>query len=153
MRQRLSVRAKNRPGLAAVELALLLPLLAYMLMAAVDFARIFYSEMVLDGCARNGALYGQLTANDPTSAFASLQAAALADANANGLTPAPTVAVGYGSSAAGPFSQTNYAGSSFVQVSVTWTFDTLASYPGIPNQSQITRVCTMAIPPTFPILN
>jgi hypothetical protein len=49
-------RAKPR-GMAAVELAFLLPLLVFASMAAVDFARIAYAQITLQNCARNGALY------------------------------------------------------------------------------------------------
>jgi hypothetical protein len=144
------VRALKRRGLAAIELAFSLPLLAYMLVAGVDFARIFYFEMVLDGCARNGALYVQLTADDPTSAFASVLAAVLADANANGLTPAPTVAVGYSASSAGPFTQTTSVSPGYVQVTVSWTFQTLVQYPGIASETPMTRVCLMPVASATP---
>jgi hypothetical protein len=43
--------------MAAVELALLLPLLVFACMAAVDFARVIYAMVILQNCARNGALY------------------------------------------------------------------------------------------------
>lgn len=144
---------KDRRGLAAVELALLLPLLVFILLVCVDFARIFYYQMVLDGCARNGALYGQLLASDPASPYASLKDAALADANANGLSPAPTVASGYSSVVGGPFTQTTPASPGFVQVKVTWTFATLVRYPGIPSRTTLTRVCLMPVPPASPLPN
>lgn len=44
-------------GLAAVELAFLLPLLVFATMATIDFARITYAQVALQNCARNGALY------------------------------------------------------------------------------------------------
>ena len=53
-------RSENRPprrGMAAVELAFLLPLLVFACMAAVDFARVVYAMVSLQNCARNGALY------------------------------------------------------------------------------------------------
>src|SRR5688500_14469174 len=79
----------RRRGAAVVELAVLLPLLVFLFVIAVDFARIFYYSVTLTNCARAGAMY----ASDPTtsgeSAFASTQAAALADAT--NLSPPPTV--------------------------------------------------------------
>ena len=50
-------RQLPRRGLAAVELALLLPLLVFLCMATVDFARVIYALVTLQNCARNGALY------------------------------------------------------------------------------------------------
>jgi Flp pilus assembly pilin Flp len=50
-------RKENQRGVAAVELALLLPFLVFVCMAAIDFARVLYALMTLQNCARNGALY------------------------------------------------------------------------------------------------
>ena len=46
-----------RRGAAAVELALLLPVLVFCSMMTVDFARVAYVQVTLQNCARNGALY------------------------------------------------------------------------------------------------
>src|SRR5689334_6411385 len=79
----------ERQGAAAVELALLLPLLAFLLVLTIDFARLFYFSLTVMNCARNGAVYGC----DPTTAlqspYKSVTEAALADAS--NLSPAPTV--------------------------------------------------------------
>ena len=56
-------KQSRRCGAAAVELALLLPLLTLLVVLVVDFGRIFYHSIMLTNCARNGALY----AADPTS--------------------------------------------------------------------------------------
>ena len=153
MQRRLAARGWERRGVAAVELALLLPLLAVMLVVTVDFARVFYFGMVLDGCARNGALYGQNTVYDPASRFPSLQAAVLTDADANGMTPAPTVAVGYGSTPGGLFTPTKPSSPGYVRVTVAWTFTTLVQYPGIPSRMPLTRMCLMPIPSASPVSN
>ena len=50
-------RRGDRRGAAAVEVALLLPVLVFCSMMAVDFARVAYVQLVLQNCARNGALY------------------------------------------------------------------------------------------------
>ena len=50
-------KTKNRPrGAAAVELAVLLPVLVFWAMATVDFARLAYVQLTLQNCARDGAL-------------------------------------------------------------------------------------------------
>src|ERR1700677_382614 len=77
----LEKRAARR-GAAAVELALLLPVLVFCSMMAVDFARVAYVQVTLQNCARNGALYEFYTKAGfslPT-AWSSLSAAASADA-------------------------------------------------------------------------
>jgi Flp pilus assembly protein TadG len=151
MRTRSPALETRRRGAAAVELALLIPLLAFGMAASIDYARIFYYGMILDGCARNGALYGQLTSNDPVSPYTSLQAAALADAGS--LSPAPTVTAGYSSSSSGPFTQTTQVSPGYVQVTVSWTFQPILQYPGIPSQTSLTRVCLMPVPPASPVNN
>src|SRR5687768_2079525 len=47
----------ERRGAVAVELAVVAPLLVFLLLIAVDFARIFYTSLTLANCARNGALF------------------------------------------------------------------------------------------------
>src|SRR5262249_38652771 len=54
-------RRAVRRGAAAVELAVLLPFLAFLFVIAVDWSRIFYYSMTVTNCARNGALW----AGDP----------------------------------------------------------------------------------------
>src|SRR5438046_5718908 len=56
--------ARRRRGAALVELSLLLPLLIFLLLAGMDYSRVFYAAVVVANCARNGALY----ASDPNVA-------------------------------------------------------------------------------------
>ena len=111
-----------------VELAVLLPLVVFLFVIAVDFARVFYYSVTLTNCARAGAMY----ASDPTtsaeSAFASTQAAALADAT--NLSPPPTVTSVTGVDA---------AGRPYVEVTAAYTFRTITGFPGVPNQVNLTR--------------
>ena len=133
----LAGRHRSRSGAAALELAIVLPLLALLLVIVVDFCRVFYYSVTLSNCARNGALY----ASDPYSALAStytsVQAAAVADAS--NLNPLPNVTYGYGTSATGPFTQAapslDAAGNAtgYVSVTVTWQFKTVTNFPGIPS--------------------
>src|SRR5437867_2520346 len=70
----------RRRAVAAVELAIVLPFLAFMFCVAVDFCRIFYYTQIVTTGARNGALY-LADPNGPTvSHYSSLEAAARADA-------------------------------------------------------------------------
>ncbi len=51
----------GRRGVAVVELAVLLPLLVFLFVVTVDFARVYYFSLTLQNCARAGAMY----ASDP----------------------------------------------------------------------------------------
>ena len=59
MSRRTPIRAK-RSGAAALELAILLPLLIFLFIIGIDYARVFYSTVTITNCARNGAIYGSL---------------------------------------------------------------------------------------------
>src|SRR4051794_26777014 len=79
---------RRRRGTASGELALLLPVLAFILVAAVDFARVFRAYTVVTWCARDGAVYGSGSSTKSTDTTG-IQTAALADAS--DLSPQPTV--------------------------------------------------------------
>ena len=91
-----------RRGAAAAELAVVLPLLVFLLVMAVDFSRVYYYSLTLSNCARSGALYASDQFSPLAARYSSVQQAAQADA-AN-LRPVPNVSVMYGTSSAGPFS-------------------------------------------------
>lgn len=124
----------RRRGAAVVELAVTLPLLIFLFVVAVDFARVYYLSLTLQNCARAGALY----ASDPfvadESAFASTQAAALADAV--NIDPKPTITQAQG---------TDGAGRSYVEVTAAATFKTITQYPGVPAQMNLARTVRMYI--------
>ncbi len=125
-----------------VELAILLPLLIFLFVVAVDFARIFYFSVTLTDCARAGAMY----ASDPTvsgeSAFASAEAAALADAT--NLSPPPTITTSNG---------VDGAGRPYVEVTAAYTFRTITGFPGVPNQVNLTRKVRMNVSASSPNTN
>jgi Flp pilus assembly protein TadG len=127
-----------RRAVAAVELAVLLPFLMFLFVIGVDFARVFYHSLTLTNCARNGAFYG---CQDATHAAdtAGIQTAALADAG--NLSPAPTVS---------STTTTDADGNSCVQVTTTYTFQTITSYPGVPSSLTLTRTVQMRTAPTVP---
>lgn len=119
--RRSAKQPRVRGGAAAVELAVLLPFLVFLFVVAVDFARVFYFSQVIENCARNGALYAS-NVSATQSPYASVEAAALADAGA--LTPQPTVVTTTGQ---------DQAGNPFVRVTVTWRFRTITGFPGVPD--------------------
>src|SRR5207249_2308644 len=72
--------AGARRGAAAVELAVLLPFLAVMFAAALDFCRAFYASQAIESAARVAALYASGTTSNPNAsdaATAAKQAAVL----------------------------------------------------------------------------
>jgi len=130
---------RGRRGVAAVEFGILAPVLMLLFVLAVDFSRVYYSALTVTNCARAGALY----ASDPKAAaespYASVSAAALADA-AN-LSPQPTV-----TSASG----TDAQGQKYVEVTVTHNFKTITSYLGSKSNIKLVRTVRTAVAPTVP---
>src|SRR5205085_10890270 len=77
-----------RRGAAVVELAVLLPLLAFVFFVTVDYSRIFYCTVTVSNAACGGALYACRDAAHAAD-VEGIRAAALADAVS--LRPAPEV--------------------------------------------------------------
>jgi Flp pilus assembly protein TadG len=136
--------ARSRTGSAAVELAVVLPFLAFLFVITIDFARIFYVSLTLSSCARNGMIYASNIANysgweGSSSQISSVQQAAVADGTS--LNPALTtsnVSVVTGTS----------NGHSVVTVTVSYTFSTITNFPTVPSvtisRSEQTRVAPAA---------
>lgn len=141
-RQQPTCAKRKRRGAAVVELAVLLPLLVFLFVITVDFARIYYFSLTLQNCARAGALY----ASDPfvadESPFASTQAAALSDAT--NLTPQPTITQTNG---------TDASGRSYVEVQAAYTFKSIAKFPGVPIQTNLSRKVRMYVAAISPSTN
>jgi Flp pilus assembly protein TadG len=150
-----------RRGVAAAELALLAPVLTFVLLMTVDFGRLCYAYITLATCARNGAIYASsnsaaLTESpyySSSNTFAqNTLAAAQADAsNLSSLPTIPTHGLQYCSTYSGTY--TDYDGSKngttdgYVQVTVNWTFNTIVTYPGIPHSMPLSRTVTMRLLP------
>jgi Flp pilus assembly protein TadG len=114
-------------------LAVLAPLLVFLFVVAVDFARVFYFSQVVENCARNGALYASDPLAQATSPYSSTQNAALADAP--NLSPQPTVSP--------PVTGTDAAGNAYVTVTVAWDFKTVSGFPGISQTVHLSRTVQM----------
>jgi Flp pilus assembly protein TadG len=127
-----------RRGAAASEFALVLPFLALLLLLAVDFTRIFYYSLTLADCARKGALYAADPVRMSESPYQSTQDAALADVST--WSPPPQVYSWYGADSNG----------AFAEVTVSYTFSTIVSYPGVPSPVSLSRTVRMGVMPTTP---
>jgi Flp pilus assembly protein TadG len=142
-RQPLTQASNRRRGATVAELAILLPFLVLLFVAVVDFARVFYFSMTITNCARNGALY----LCDPTAAaqspYPNYSTATLVDAS--NLSPQPTVST--------PVYATDSDGQNYVEVTVSYDFQTLTNYPTIPSPFTITRTVRMRMVPVEPNFN
>lgn len=131
-------RRPGRRGATVVEFAVLLPLLCFVFVAGVDFARVYYHQITVTNAASSGALFG---ARDSVRAAdtAGIKNAALADAQ--NLSPAPDVASVVG---------VDELGHPCLNVTVTWTFTTVSRYPFVPNTIKLSRTAQMRVAPTEP---
>lgn len=134
-------------GMAAVELAFLLPLLVFASMVAVDFARVAYAQIILQNCARNGALYEfYKAAGYPVpSGWSSLSQAVQADAGSLNV----TIPSGLGNFD-NPYSP-GLGSNNFVTVAVQCDFPLLSlgsngSFPGISGTVTLTQSASMPMP-------
>jgi Flp pilus assembly protein TadG len=132
------VRSRLRRAAAAVELAVLLPFLMFLFVIAVDWSRVFYDSVIVTNCARNGALYACDPTTQASSPYANVTEAALADAS--NLSPPPTVTSTQGSDANG----------SYVEVTVTYQFQTVSNFPGVPKTTTLVRTVRMNVLPQNP---
>jgi len=135
---RKSCRQEQR-GVAAVELALLLPLLMFMFVLAVDYGRIFFFSVTITNCARAGAVWASDPFEQTESPYTTVTQAALAEAP--NFSPTPTVASSYG---------TDANGNPYVEVTVTGTFRTITHYPGVPTSTTLARRIRMRVAPDAP---
>jgi len=130
---------RSRRGAAVVELAILLPFLAFIFVIALDWSRIIYYAVTVDNCARNGALW----LSDPYATtlppYPTLTAAALADAP--NLDPQPSV-----NSSAG----VDASGRAYTECTVRYDFQTLTNFPGVPKSTQINRTVRVYTAPKTP---
>jgi Flp pilus assembly protein TadG len=129
------LRRKSR-GQAMVEMAMALPVLALLLLAAADFGRLYYANIEVANAARAGAQYGSqsvITAAD----FSGMETAAKDDgSNLSALSATATQCTCMISSsvAACPASYcSNSPQATYVEVDTTATFHTAIKYPGIPS--------------------
>ncbi len=127
----------RRRGAAIVEFAVLLPFLVFLLLVAIDWARMLYFTQCINDCARSGALWASDPEVQMQSRYTNVTDASLAEAP--GLTPKPTVTQTFTTDAKGnPVT---------VTVKVAMQFDTIANVPGSPKSQTISRSITMAVAP------
>jgi Flp pilus assembly protein TadG len=150
-------KAPKRRGASALELALLLPFLVFVLLAAIDFARVFYYTIVIDNCCHNAAIFGSQTYDNqnqqwignsqywqgPTSQMISTEQAA-GDVDGANLNPA------LAGSNVSVTSGTDANGNAVNNVTITYTFNTITRFPWIPSTVTISRTTQVRVAPATP---
>ena len=141
MRRRRSTEA----GSAILELTIGFPFMMLLLMGIIDFGRVFYSMVTLQGAAHAGAQRGVTDVAYANNTTAQKQAA-LKDSH--DVSDAVVTAKRYCQCGSGPEvpCSTTCASSSlrvFVQVAATQEFHTLIGYPGIPDPVQLKSTVTL----------
>lgn len=133
-------------GASLLELALTMPLLLLLLVAATDFGRAYYLAMEVAGAAHAGAEYGFQNPTDTTG----IQAAAKDDApdvpNLTVATPAYGCECSDGTSYSASCTATPSCLNNVVytvKVTVSTTFKPLLPWPGIPSAFSLSNSATM----------
>ncbi|HMF11898.1 MAG TPA: TadE/TadG family type IV pilus assembly protein [Gemmataceae bacterium] len=138
-KQREPARVAPRRAAAAVELALLLPVLTFLLVISADFARLYYHFVTITNCARNGALWLCDPVAQATSKYASVDAAARADAtnlDASKLTVSSKTGI-------------DASSNPYVEVTVIYQFPLITTYLGFGTQT-LSRTVRMRSAPITP---
>jgi Flp pilus assembly protein TadG len=139
---------RSESGTSMTELALAAPILALLLMGVIDVGRYMYFAILAANAARAGVAYGAQnvqTAGD----LSGMESAALSDgqslsqwtAGAQTLCSTNGATLITCASSSVPPAGTLY----YVKVQVSGTFQTLATYPGIPNNVPISGSAVMRV--------
>lgn len=126
-----------RIGAAAVEFAIVLPLLMFLFGIGVDWARAFYYHLAITNASRNGALYG-CESPERSVDTAGIQAAVLRD----------TTSLGEGVTVESSVITSNSI--DYVKVKVSYSFSSLTRLPGTPSTQVIHQTTEMRVMPTAP---
>jgi len=154
MASRVPVRPGSRlprwiRGIAALELALVLPMLVLLLVLVGDFSRVFYSAITLTHAARAGAAYGAQSAVTGGDAVG-IASAARAEAVNIGTVGVQsslacacpgTGAVNCVSGSCGTYGPPQMS----LSVTATQTFETLIRYPLVPHQLALSRTAIVRV--------
>jgi Flp pilus assembly protein TadG len=145
------VRPSFRRGQSAVELALIAPLLIFVLVAATDFSRAYFMSIGAANAARAGVQYGAqstTTASDTPG----MKQAACADFGISNLstcqttlnpTPSNFCECPPSASHVSCSSTTCSGREMYVQVNTSAHFQTLLNYPGIPSTVSLNESALM----------
>jgi len=135
-------------GQSALELAIAIPLMIFMLMAAADFARVFFVRVAVNGAARAGAQYGSQSVVTAADATGMIAAAKTGASNLSGLSAAAdqcTCERTSSVSSCPPSYCTNSPQATYVEVDTQAPFHTVMTYPGITSSFTLTGKAIMQV--------
>ena len=146
-----------RRATAVAELAVLLPFLVALFLFAADFARIFYVSITLENASHNAALFGSRTFDNrnqqwignqqywqgPNGQIVS-QGRAASELDGTNLNPV------LGDSNITVANATAADGNPVSIVTISYPFQTITQFPGIPSQLTIQRSAQMRVAPAVP---
>jgi Flp pilus assembly protein TadG len=127
-----------RSGAVAVELAILLPMITFLAVIGVDYARIFSRTLILQTASRNGAWYA---CQDPTHAADTAGIQAVANKDLSDVSDTTNVTSS---------TYTGTDGFMHVTVTVSMTFNTICNFPGVPYSSNLSRTTDFRVCPATP---
>jgi Flp pilus assembly protein TadG len=130
-----------RRGVAATELALILPLFVLLFVLAVDFSRVFYVRFIVINAARCGALYGSTGASQAADT-ATIEQKARAEADDLDPTLLAVVVASTADSASNPC----------IDVTCRYSFQMVTSYLVARELNVVARV-RMPVAPVLPTFN
>ncbi|MFL5239981.1 MAG: TadE/TadG family type IV pilus assembly protein [Rhizomicrobium sp.] len=141
--------AKDRRGIAAVEFAILVPVLILMAVCTTDLGLAVYANMRVADSAEAGSGYAMLHGFDSTAIASAVTSAG----NLSGLaaTPAPTQfcgcpgSSGITSAICGSTCSGGNSAGTYVRASATVVYHTLMTYPIIPSQYTFASNSTVRI--------
>jgi Flp pilus assembly protein TadG len=135
-------------GQAALELAGIVPVLALLLLAAVDFGRLYYANIEVSDAARAGAQYGSQSVITAADAAGMKSEAVKGASDLSGVTATAKQCTCMASTTVTKC-PTNYCasnpGATFVEVDTAATFTTVVSYPGIPHSVALAGKAVMMV--------
>jgi Flp pilus assembly protein TadG len=136
-------RVSRYRGLAAVEFAIILPLLMLIILGCVDFGRFAYTYIAVTNATRTGALFGAL--NPYTTATQSIWGANIRQKVVDDLNALMTADPDYGPTdlAVTSTRMTEASGLWRAHVEVSYPFKTVISWPGIPSNLTLRRTVEM----------
>lgn len=133
-------------GQSLAELALLLPVLLLLVLGAIDFGRLYFAYVSVTNASRNAAQYGSfntIRASDEDCTDGNcLRLAAIADTSNLLNTSATNPDVTTEPCSAGSLDD---QGRECVRITVTYTFETLVPWPGLPNSIDMSRTVQMRV--------
>jgi Flp pilus assembly protein TadG len=152
-----SNRHTTRGGTATVELAVLLPFLMALFLFAIDFARVLYYTITIESAIQNSALFGSQSFDNQNQQWignvqywqgpsGQLVSQEKVTAELDGTNLSPALADSNISITSG----TDTDGHAVNLVTITYTFNTLVPYPGVPSPITIVRSAQIRVAPAKP---